>query len=100
MTYDYLEDSQRGPSELTSIDKEENTNGGLISYDKLSYGIGESVNLLIPKARVKVWISSSNEEIMTNSKNANFSNFLRDAYQKVASKYILGINLQLADLFT
>ena len=33
MTYDYLEDSQRGPSELTSIDKEENTTGGLdLSY--------------------------------------------------------------------
>ena len=85
MTYDYLEDSQRGPSELTSIDKEENTTGGLdLSYmTNWSYGIGESVNLLIPKAKGKgSGLVLLNEEIMTNSKNANFSNFLRDAYQK------------------
>ena len=85
MTYDYLEDSQRGPSELTSIDKEENTTGGLdLSYmTNWSYGIGESVNLLIPKAKGKgSGLVLLNEEIMTNSKNAAFSNFLRDAYQK------------------
>ena len=85
MTYDYLEDSQRGPSELTTIDKEENTTGGLdLSYmTNWSYGIGESVNLLIPKAKGKgSGLVLLNEEIMTNSKNANFSNFLRDAYQK------------------
>ncbi len=56
MTYDYLPDSQRGPSELTSKtlgDKEKAKTGGLdINYmTNWSYGLGESVNLIIPNAK-------------------------------------------------
>ena len=85
MTFDYLEDSQRGPSELTSIENDENNTGGLdLSYmTNWSYGIGESINLMIPKAKGKgSGLVLLDENIMTDSKNATFSNFLRDAYQK------------------
>lgn len=85
MTYDYLEDSQRGPSELTMSDKDENNTGGLdLSYmTNWSYGIDESINLMIPKAKGKgSGLVLLDEDIMTDSKNATFSNFLRDAYQK------------------
>ena len=85
MTYDYLEDSQRGPSELTSIENDESNTGGLdLSYmTNWSYGIGESINLMIPKAKGKgSGLVLLDENIMTDSKNATFSNFLRDAYQK------------------
>ena len=56
MTYDYLPDSQRGPSELTSKtlgDKVKAKTGGLdINYmTNWSYGLGESVNLIIPNAK-------------------------------------------------
>ena len=55
MTYDYLEDSQRGPSELTTLDNIENNTGGLdLSYmTNWSYGIDESINLMIPRAKGK-----------------------------------------------
>ena len=55
MTYDYLPDSQRGPSELTSQslgDKEIKTSGLDIGYmTNWSYGLGETFNLIIPNAK-------------------------------------------------
>ena len=55
MTYDYLPDSQRGPSELSStlLGEDITAKNGLdIDYmTNWSYGIGETVNLVIPNAK-------------------------------------------------
>ena len=88
MTYDYLPDSQRGPSELTSQslgDKEIKTSGLDIGYmTNWSYGIGETVNLIIPNA--KGGGSGAyllDENLMENNNVSNsLKNFVKDAYQK------------------
>ena len=56
MTYDYLPDSQRGPSELSLESNSENsqnkTEGLNLDYmTNWSYGIGESLNMIIPNAK-------------------------------------------------
>lgn len=54
MTYDYLPDSQRGESELTlsQVDNESKTSGLDLDYmTRWSYGTGESMNLIIPSAK-------------------------------------------------
>jgi len=89
MTYDYLPDSQRGPSELTSNTLGENEmtkTGGLdIGYmTNWSYGIGESLNFMIPN--IKGGGSGPyllDENFMENNKVSNrLKNFVKDAYQK------------------
>lgn len=89
MTYDYLPDSQRGPSELTSNtlgDNEMPKTGGLdIDYmTNWSYGIGESLNFIIPN--VKGGGSGPyllDENLMENDNvSARLKNFVKDAYQK------------------
>ena len=88
MTYDYLPDSQRGPSNLTSEslgDKELKTSGLDIDYmTNWSYGLGETVNLIIPNA--KGGGSGAyllDENLMENDNVSNsLKNFIKDAYQK------------------
>ena len=89
MTYDYLPDSQRGPSELTSKtlgDKEKAKTGGLdINYmTNWSYGLGESVNLIIPNA--KGGGSGPyllDENLMENDNESSIlKNFVSDAKEK------------------
>ena len=89
MTYDYLPDSQRGPSELTSNTLEDNDKaktGGLdINYmTNWSYGIGESLNLIIPN--IKGGGSGPyllDENLMENNNvSTRLKNFVKDAYQK------------------
>ena len=89
MTYDYLPDSQRGPSELTSKtlgDKEKAKTGGLdINYmTNWSYGLGESVNLIIPNA--KGGGSGPyllDENLMENDNESSIlKNFISDAKEK------------------
>ena len=89
MTYDYLPDSQRGPSELTSNtlgDNEKAKTGGLdINYmTNWSYGIGESLNLIIPN--IKGGGSGPyllDENLMENNNvSTRLKNFVKDAYQK------------------
>ena len=89
MTYDYLPDSQRGPSELTSKtlgDNEKAKTAGLdIDYmTNWSYGLGESFNLVIPN--VKGGSSGPyllDENLMDNDNvTTGLKNFVKDAYQK------------------
>ncbi|MEJ6754143.1 MAG: YfhO family protein [Flavobacteriales bacterium] len=89
MTYDYLPDSQRGPSELTSKTlggKEKAKTGGLdINYmTNWSYGLGESVNLIIPNA--KGGGSGPyllDENLMENDNESSIlKNFVSDAKEK------------------
>ena len=89
MTYDYLPDSQRGPSELTSNTLEDNDKaktGGLdINYmTNWSYGIGESLNLIIPN--IKGGSSGPyllDENLMENNNvSTRLKNFVKNAYQK------------------
>ena len=89
MTYDYLPDSQRGPSELTSKtlgDNEKAKTGGLdINYmTNWSYGVGESLNFIIPN--VKGGGSGPyllDENLMENNNvSTRLKNFVKDAYQK------------------
>ena len=89
MTYDYLPDSQRGPSELTSKtfgDNEKAKTGGLdINYmTNWSYGVGESLNFVIPN--VKGGGSGPyllDENLMENNNvSTRLKNFVKDAYQK------------------
>ena len=89
MTYDYLPDSQRGPSELTSKTlggKEKDKTGGLdINYmTNWSYGLGESVNLIIPNA--KGGGSGPyllDENLMENDNESSIlKNFVSDAKEK------------------
>ena len=89
MTYDYLPDSQRGPSELTSNtlgDNDKAKTGGLdINYmTNWSYGIGESLNLIIPN--IKGGGSGPyllDENLMENNNvSTRLKNFVKDAYQK------------------
>ena len=97
MTYDYLPDSQRGPSELTSKssgDKEIKTSGLDIEYmTNWSYGIGETVNLIIPNAKGGGSGAYLLDENLMENKNVSNSlkNFVKDAYQKrLDYKYLLG----------
>ena len=89
MTYDYLPDSQRGPSELTSKtlgDNEKAKTGGLdINYmTNWSYGVGESLNFIIPN--VKGGDSGPyllDENLMENNNvSTRLKDFVKDAYQK------------------
>ena len=88
MTYDYLQDSQRGPSELSSnlIGEDKTVSNGLnIDYmTNWSYGIGETVNLVIPNAKgggSGAYLLEEN--LMENSEVSNgFKNFIKNAYQK------------------
>ena len=89
MTYDYLPDSQRGPSELTSNTLGDNAKaktGGLdINYmTNWSYGVGESLNFIIPN--VKGGGSGPyllDENLMENNDvSTRLKNFVKDAYQK------------------
>ena len=89
MTYDYLPDSQRGPSELTSITLGENEKaktGGLdINYmTNWSYGIGESLNFIVPNAKGGGSAPYLlDENLMENSNvSTRLKNFVKDAYQK------------------
>jgi hypothetical protein len=88
MTYDYLPDSQRGPSELSSntLGDDKAKTGGLdINYmTNWSYGIGESLNLIIPN--VKGGGSGPyllDENLMENNNiSTKLKNFVKDAYKK------------------
>ena len=89
MTYDYLPDSQRGPSELTSNTLGDNKKPKTIGLDidymtNWSYGIGESLNFIIPN--VKGGGSGPyllDENLMENNNvSTRLKNFVKDAYQK------------------
>ena len=88
MTYDYLQDSQRGPSELSSnlIGEDKISSNGLnIDYmTNWSYGIGETLNLVIPNAKgggSGAYLLEEN--LMESSEVSNgFKNFIKNAYQK------------------
>ena len=85
MTYDYLSDSQRGPSELLSSKKNEKTGGLDLGYmTNWSYGIGESINLIIPKAKgggSGAYLIE--EDFMNNSSvSSGLKNFIKDIYQQ------------------
>ena len=85
MTYDYLPDSQRGPSELSSSKNNENTGGLDLAYmTNWSYGIGESVNLIIPNAKgggSGAYLIE--EDFMDNSTvSSGLKNFVKDIYQQ------------------
>tara|TARA_B110000971_G_scaffold68309_1_gene70049 strand:+ start:862 stop:3612 length:2751 start_codon:yes stop_codon:yes gene_type:complete len=88
MTYDYLPDSQRGPSELTSKssgDKEIKTSGLDIEYmTNWSYGIGETVNLIIPNAKGGGSGAYLLDENLMENKNVSngLKKFTQDVYQK------------------
>ena len=88
MTYDYLPDSQRGPSELSStlLGEDITTNNGLdIDYmTNWSYGIGETLNLVIPNAKgggSGAYLLEEN--LMESSEVSNgLKKFIKNAYQK------------------
>ena len=88
MTYDYLQDSQRGPSELSSnlIGEDKTVSNGLnIDYmTNWSYGIGETVNLVIPNAKGGGSGAYLLEENLMESSEVStgFKNFIKNAYQK------------------
>ena len=89
MTYDYLPDSQRGPSELTSKtlgDNEKAKTGGLdIDYmTNWSYGLGESFNLVIPNIKGGGSGPYLLDENLMDNDNVSISlkNFINDAYKK------------------
>ena len=88
MTYDYLPDSQRGPSELSStlLGEDVTANNGLdIDYmTNWSYGIGETLNLVIPNAKgggSGAYLLEEN--LMESSEVSNgLKKFIKNAYQK------------------
>lgn len=88
MTYDYLQDSQRGPSELSSNllgEDKKATNGLNIDYmTNWSYGLGETINLIIPNAKgggSGAYLLEEN--VMESSDVTNgLKNFIKNAYEK------------------
>lgn len=86
MTYDYLPDSQRGPSELSSNSQDKNETGGLdLDYmTNWSYGIGESINLIIPNAKgggSGVYLLDDNL-MESSSVSTGLKNFIKDVYKQ------------------
>ena len=86
MTYDYLPDSQRGPSELSSNSQDKNETGGLdLDYmTNWSYGIGESINLIIPNAKgggSGVYLLDENL-MESSSVSTGLKNFIKDVYKQ------------------
>ena len=86
MTYDYLPDSQRGPSELSNISNDKNETGGLdLDYmTNWSYGIGESINLIIPNAKgggSGVYLLDENL-MESSSVSSGLKNFIKDVYKQ------------------
>ena len=88
MTYDYLPDSQRGPSELSStlLGEDITAKNGLdIDYmTNWSYGIGETANLVIPNAKgggSGAYLLEEN--LMESSEVSNgLKKFIKNVYQK------------------
>ncbi|MHC5353826.1 YfhO family protein [Myroides sp. LJL115] len=82
-TAEYAKFSTRGKSELTSIDGQSTTAGSSLSYDYIteySYGIFESLNLLVPRLTG----GANNESLSTDSNVGDFLKGIGANSQEVA----------------